>query len=109
VAAGSAVVAVSYEEAGTPASGRGRDGASAESLSFAETVLERVGGRVWREGDATVLLEIQVAKPKSDDMAAEAENEVVPVLSEAAVAPPSPRPSLHAGDDLAGARQGDHL
>jgi light-regulated signal transduction histidine kinase (bacteriophytochrome) len=109
-AEGSAVVTVSYEEAGGSAGGRRREGAGADSLSFAETVLERVGGRVWREGDGTVLLEIQVAKPTSDDViSAEAGSGAEPGEREAKGAPSSPRPSLHAGDDLAGARQGDHL
>lgn len=106
-AEGSAVVVVSYEEAGA-AGGRGREVASAEPLSFAETVLGRVGGRVWREGDGTMLLEIQVAKPTSDDVA-EVVRAADSVQSEAKGPALTPRPSLHAGDDLAGARQGDHL
>ena len=102
---GSAVVGVSYDDARAVGGGASREGASVESLSFAESLLGRVGGRVWREGDVTVLLQIQVAKPTSDDVGAAAVAE--PAEGGAKATPPA-RPSLHAGDDLAGARQGDH-
>lgn len=120
-AEGSAVVGVSCEEA-EPSAGRpggASAGVGADALSFAETLLGRVGGRAWREGDGTVLLEIRIAQPASDAAAVErtGEREVHAAVSRVADdlpgggAPPRPlvQPSVHAGDDLAGARQGDHL
>jgi hypothetical protein len=119
-------VVVGVSEGAEPAGNPRREGATGEPLSFAETLLGRAGGRVWREGGGTVLLEIPVAAPKGEVAALVAEERSVereirtPSMRRSddlsdgggpsAPASPSPstRPSLHAGDDLAGARQGDH-
>jgi hypothetical protein len=127
---GKVVVAVS--EDGAPAGNGRREGAAAEPLSFAETLLGRAGGRAWREGGGTVLLEIPVAMPKSataeaaegavgaQDRSVEREIRTSsarrpddlptgggPPASVPAASPPRSS-SVHSGDDLAGARQGDH-
>lgn len=95
---GMAVVAVTFDDA-APAPAHGDDErASGDSLSFADTLAQRAGGRVWREGAGTVLLEIPIA---------DAEREAEPPAAPSEGTAPVVRPS-HAGDDLAGSSQRDH-
>ena len=124
---GAAVVAVVYEPANLPAPRTPHDG----GLAFAESLARRAGGRVWREGVGTVLLEVPIVEGVVEGVV-EGMTEAEPPRTAAAAAdraveretgaagsavrddlpggggPPPPRSSRQAGDDLAGARQGDH-
>ena len=130
----SVVVGVGFEGARPEGAARA---APDDAFAFAESLARRAGGRAWREGDATVLLEIPISDPDSreeEDAAAlspgessvtrgpdrSVEREVGAAVRPVVGDLPSgggrpergggepPRASRHPGDDLAGARQGDH-
>ena len=66
---GIAVVAIAYEDSTPPTAAGGEPERSPdETLSFAGSLVGRAGGRVWREDDGTVFLEIQIVEP---DLSAE--------------------------------------